>query len=337
MSKTIFITGIAGFLGSHLADHLIALGHRVKGNDNLIGGYVDNVPAQATFYNVDCNELDKLTEVMADCDIVVHCAATAHEGLSVFSPSFIVKNVMQASVNVISAAVQNQVKRIVYCSSMARYGNQSVPFVETMPVQPVDPYGIAKVGGELVLKSLCDTNNIEWNIAVPHNIIGSRQKYDDPFRNVVSIMINRCLQNKPPVIYGDGTQKRCFSHVDDCVYCLLKLILDPTIIKQTVNIGPDEEFVSINELTELVMELTEFKGKPIYVDPRPLETTLATCSANLARDLLGYKTTTTLRESVIETLNYIQQAGPRQFEYKFPIEIQNQLTPITWYNEYFNK
>jgi UDP-glucose 4-epimerase len=337
MNKTIFITGIAGFLGSHLADRLIALGYQVKGNDNLIGGYRNNVPEAAEFYNIDCNDLPVLTTAMTDVDIVVHCAATAYEGLSVFSPSFVVNNVMQASTSVISAAIQNRVERIVYCSSMARYGNQEIPFVETMSTAPVDPYGIAKVGGELVLKNLCNVNDIEWNIAVPHNIIGSRQKYDDPFRNVVSIMINRCLQNKPPVIYGDGTQKRCFSYIDDCIYCLIKLIINPNIVSQTVNIGPDEEFVTVTELADLVMELTGYTGTPIYVNARPLEVPLATCSSNLARQLLGYKTSTTLREAVIQTIEYIKRSGTKPFDYKFPIEINNNLTPMTWHNEYFNK
>lgn len=335
--QTIFITGIAGFLGSHLADRLIELGHRVKGNDNLIGGYQTNIPSAAEFYNIDCNDLSAMTKAMANVDIVVHCAATAYEGLSVFSPSFVVYNVMQASTSIISAAIQNQVGRIVYCSSMARYGNQAIPFVETMTPAPIDPYGIAKVGGELILKNLCDVNNIEWNIAVPHNIIGNRQKYDDPFRNVVSIMINRCLQNKPPVIYGNGKQKRCFSYIDDCVYCLIKMITDPDITGRTINIGPDEEFITVNELAELVMKLTEYVGTPVYVDQRPLEVPLATCSADLARKLLGYTTTTTLREAVTYTMNSIKQSGARSFDYKFPVEIKNNLTPITWHNEYFNK
>jgi UDP-glucose 4-epimerase len=337
MKETIFITGVAGFLGSHLADCLISMGYRVKGNDNLIGGYIDNVPEQCEFFQIDCNDLHSLTDAMADVDIVIHCAATAYEGLSVFSPGFIVNNVMQSSTNVISAAVQNRVKRIVYCSSMARYGNQLGPFVETMTPAPVDPYGIAKVGGEQILKSICEVNNVEWNIAVPHNIIGSRQKYDDPYRNVVSIMINRCLQNKAPVIYGNGTQQRCFSHIDDCIYCLIKLTIDPLINKQTVNIGPDEETISINELADLVIELTGYNGKPIYVESRPLEVPIATCSSNLAKQLLGYNTKTSLRDAIIETLEYIKKLGPRPFEYKFPLEIKNSLTPVTWKNDFFNK
>ena len=167
------------------------------------------------FFNFDCCSLEKMNEVMKDVDVVYHCAATAHEGLSVFSPVEITKNNYLASVSVFTSAVANKVKRIIFCSSMARYGDQKTPFTEDMIPKPIDPYAISKVAAENVLINLCELNNIEWVIAVPHNIIGPRQKYDDPFRNVVSIMINRMLQNKAPLIYGEGKQKRCFSYIDD--------------------------------------------------------------------------------------------------------------------------
>ena len=141
-----------------------------------------------------------MKELMQGVDIVYHCAATAHEGLSVFSPYEIGKNNYLASVSVFSAAVSKKVKRIIFCSSMARYGSQKYPFTEDMTPSPADPYAISKVAAEQTLINLCELNKIEWVIAVPHNIIGPKQKYDDPFRNVVSIMLNRILQNKAPII-----------------------------------------------------------------------------------------------------------------------------------------
>ena len=118
---------------------------------------------------------------------------------------------------------------------MARYGSQKIPFHEDMDPKPIDPYGISKVAAEKVLINLCDLNNIEWIIAVPHNIIGPRQKYDDPFRNVVSIMLNRMIQNKAPIIYGDGKQKRCFSYIDDCLTCLIPMVDQKNLNKQLVS------------------------------------------------------------------------------------------------------
>lgn len=326
----IFITGIGGFLGSHLADRFIELGHEVSGNDTLIGGYEDNVHEKASLYKVDCCDRSRMVEIIKGCDIVVHTAATAHEGLSVFSPDFITKNIFQASVSTISAAIENNVKRFVYCTSMARYGNQNTPFTEDMTPRPVDPYGIAKVAGEDVLKTLSETHGMEWNIAVPHNIVGPRQRYDDPFRNVMSIMINRNLQGKPAIIYGDGLQTRCFSYVDDCVNCLEKMTLDPNLVSEIINIGPDEGTITIKQLSELVSNETGCNIDPIHFPDRPREVKHAVCSANKARELLGYETRTDVRTSVIRTTEYIRRRGIKPFDYTFPLEIINDETPKTW-------
>ena len=326
----IFITGVAGFLGSHLADRFLQLGHQVAGNDILIGGYLDNVPKGVEFYTTDCCDNDLMVDAMEGSDIVIHTAATAHEGLSVFSPSFITRNIFEASVSTISAAIQVKAKRFVYCTSMARYGNQPHPFTEDMTPQPVDPYGVAKVAGEDVLKILCETHGMEWNIAVPHNIVGPRQKFDDPFRNVMSIMINRNLRGLPAIVYGDGQQTRCFSYVDDCVGCLEKMALDPKVVSQTINIGPDDGTVTIKELSKLVAEATGFKGDAIHMPDRPREVKHADCSADKARWLLGYETKTTLEQSIQETVEYIKAKGPRDFDYAYPLEIITEKTPKTW-------
>jgi len=326
----IFITGVAGFLGSHLADRFIQEGHTVAGNDTLIGGYLDNVPVGVDFYTIDCCDNHLMVKAMEGSDIVIHAAATAHEGLSVFSPDFITRNIFQASVSTISAAIQCGVKRFVYCTSMARYGNQTPPFTEDMKPAPVDPYGIAKVAGEDVLKALCDTHGMEWNIAVPHNIVGPRQRFDDPFRNVMSIMINRNLQGKPAIIYGDGLQTRCFSYVFDCINCLEKMALDPNIVYETINIGPDEQTITIKELASMVAEACNYEGEPIYLPDRPREVKHATCSSDKARKLLDYKTLTVLEKSIQETVEYIRKKGPRLFDYSYPLEIVSDKTPATW-------
>ena len=326
----IFITGVAGFLGSHLADRMLTLGHTVVGNDNLLGGYLDNVDSRVEFYDLDCNDHDKLVEIMQGSDIVIHCAATAHEGLSVFSPNFITKNIFQASVSTISAAIACGVKRFVYCSSMARYGNQPTPFKETDTPMPVDPYGIAKVAGEQILKTLCETHGMEWNIAVPHNIVGPRQRYDDPFRNVMSIMINRNLQGKPAIIYGDGKQTRCFSYIDDCIYCLEKLALDKTIVDEIVNIGPDEGTITINQLVKLIATECSFTGDPEYYPVRPCEVKDAICSSNKARTILNYRTLVDIKIAVKATADWIRARGAKPFDYSFPLEIINDKTPKTW-------
>ena len=329
-SKKILITGVAGFLGSHLAEKLSNMNHEIIGVDNLKGGYKDNIPNQIKFFNYDCCDLNKMKEIMKGVKVVYHCAATAHEGLSVFSPFEITKNNFLASVSVFTAAVSNKVERIVFCSSMARYGSQKIPFTEDMNPMPIDPYAISKVAAENVLINLCELNNIEWVIAVPHNIIGPRQKYDDPFRNVVSIMINRMLQNKAPIIYGDGNQKRCFSYIDDCLACMIPMMDQKNLNKQIINIGPDEEFVTINKVAEICSNVTGSNLKPIYKKDRPREVKHATCSADKARNLLKYRTKTDLKNGIIKTYNYIKERGAKPFEYHINLEIKNDLTPDTW-------
>lgn len=335
-SKKIFITGIAGFLGSHLADELLVKGHEVIGCDSLIGGYMDNVPDRAEFHQMDCSNLSEMKELLRDVDLVYHTACTAYEGLSVFSPTLIAQNTFQNTASVATAAVHNKVKRFVNCSSMARYGTQDkVPFTEDMLPKPQDPYGISKYGAEQLVLNLGRIHGMEVVNMVPHNIIGPRQKYDDPYRNVASIMINMMLQGRQPIIYGDGNQKRCFSFVNDCTYCLVEAGFSPKVVGETINIGPDEEFVTINQLSKAIAKLLDFKLEPTYMPGRPQEVKHATCSADKARKLLGYQTKYTLEHGLQEIIDYIKQRGVKKFRYHLPLEIVNEKTPQTWTKKMF--
>ena len=172
----VFITGVVGFLGSHIAEYLISQGHDVVGIDNLAGSETMNIPAGVNFHQIDCCDQKSVATLAQDCEAVFHCAALAYEGLSVFSPTMVCRSIFDASTSVFSAAIANRVKRIVFCSSMARYGTNTPPFQEDYTPKPQDPYGIAKVASEQVLKTLCEVHDTEYVIAVPHNIIGPRQK-----------------------------------------------------------------------------------------------------------------------------------------------------------------
>lgn len=331
----VYITGIAGFLGSNLADFYLKKNFQVSGCDNLIGGDRENVDSRIRFYKGDCENLDLMTRTMKNVDVVCHAAAFAHEGLSNISPTLITNNNVTGSVSVFTAAIRNRVKRIVYCSSMARYGNVKIPYKEDGPAEPTDPYGVAKLAAEKILKILCDTHNVEYNIAVPHNIIGPKQKYDDPFRNVVSIMINLMIQNRQPIVYGDGKQERCFSDIDDCIFCLDKLMFDPKIKSSVVNIGPDEETISINKLFEILSNKLKFNSKPLYFPDRPNEVKRAICSSDYARKKLGYKTTVSLDESLDKVISHIKKKGAKNFKYDYLLEIENENTPKTWKEKLF--
>ena len=182
---------------------------------------------------------------------------------------------------------------------------------------------------------MSDSHGIEYNIAVPHNIIGPKQKYDDPYRNVVSIMINLMLQKRRPIIYGDGKQTRNFSDIDDCIYCLDKLIRDKKIKSEIFNIGPDEDSISINELYEILSNKLQFNKDAQYVEDRPNEVKNAICSSDKARKFLSYKTIVSLSDSIDKVIKYIKKNGPKKFEYNYRLEIQNKLTPKTWKNKLF--
>ena len=332
----IFITGVAGFLGSNLADYYLKKGFRVSGCDNLIGGDIENVDPSVSFYKGNCENLEFMKQVTKNnVDVLCHTAAFAHEGLSSISPTLICNNNVTGSTAVFTAAVINKITRIVYCSSMARYGNADTPYKEGSTLDPVDPYGISKVAAEKILKVLCNTHDVEYNIAVPHNIIGPKQKYNDPYRNVVSIMTNLMLQDRSPLIYGDGEQTRCFSDIDDCVYCLDKLITDKNIVSETINIGPDEKSISINALFKMLANKIQFNKEPTYYEDRPNEVKNAFCSSERARKILDYKTTVSLDDSIDKVINYIKKTGTKDFNYNYKLEIQNDRTPITWLKKLF--
>lgn len=326
----IWITGIAGFLGSHLADSLREEGHTVYGNDNLICGQYflnkDNCSSLGIAL-IDCRDFASMSQCLKEFkpDVLVHCAATAHEGLSSFSPSFITKNIYEASVSTFSAAIAAGVKRIVYMSSMSRYGDQNPPFREDMQPKPVDPYGVAKVAAEDTLKILAKTHGIAYSILVPHNIIGTRQRSCDPYRNVAAIMINRCKQNKPIIIYGDGRQQRCFSPVLDCIPSIINAI-NGLADGEVVNIGPDTGEITINELADIILGLTRNSLIPFFVPSRPNEVHLAYTKSDKARKLLGYKEAQDIKACLKEMVDEIEA---QDFIYDFPIEIEAGC-PETW-------
>lgn len=333
--KKIFITGVAGFLGSHLADAFLKKGYIVRGCDNLIGGELINVPCGVEFYNRDLINLKGLSHLMSGCDIVYHTACTAYEGLSVFSPSLVVSNTIQISVNTFTAAIQAGANRFVHCSSMARYGTHDNIYTETTACKPQDPYGIAKYSTELLLQNLSQVHGIDLVIAVPHNIIGPRQKYDDPFRNVASIMSNLMLQNRQPIIYGDGMQTRCFTDVEDIIASMIALAEDDRAVGQIFNVGPDNDTITILELAKKIANQLGFNLDPIFVAARPQEVKHAICSSDKIKQYFNYSTTITLDESLTKLIEYIQRNGVKQFKYHLPIEIVNDKTPLPWKNKLF--
>ena len=326
----VVVTGVAGFLGSHIADAYLAKGWQVRGIDNLLGGSADNVPAGVEFHNVDLDDLEAISPVFGGADLVIHSACTAYEGLSVFSPALVVRNTVQISVNVMTASIRAKVPKFVYMSSMARYGdNCGDVFDETLEPKPQDPYGIAKLAAEQLLTNLSKVHDVDLVVLVPHNIVGARQKFDDPFRNVASIMANRMLQGKQPIIYGNGLQQRCFSFIADVIAPIMTACASDEAVGEVINIGPDESPITILELAQRLADIIDFKLDPIFMPGRPQEVAVALCSSDKARKLLGYKTTVALDYGLEDLVEWIRPRV-KDFEYHLPIEIDSDLTPKTW-------
>jgi UDP-glucose 4-epimerase len=326
----VFITGIAGFLGSHIAREGRALGWDVAGIDSMLGGDASNVPPGIAWSHDDCRDFRSYRDLLAGADVVYHCAAAPYEGLSVFSPNVVFENTLMSTAGILTAAVNAGVRRFIFCSSMSRYGHQPAPFTEDMPVMPADPYAIAKAASEDLTRNLCEIHQMEWVIAVPHNIYGPGQRYWDPFRNVAGIMINLVLQGRPPVIYGNGLQRRCLSYISDVTEPLLRLATGD-VAGEVFNIGPDgDDWVQIRALAEMILHLIGSSLEPVFFPPRPGEVFEAHCSADKARKMLDYAPRTELPDGLTRYISWIRMKGPRPFEYHLPVEISSKLTPRTW-------
>ena len=327
----VFITGVSGLLGSTMARFLINQGHEVVGIDNMIGGVETNVPELVTYIKGDVLDVELMKESMKDCEVVFHTAALPYEGLSVFSPMVTATSIVSGTLATASAAIHNKVRLFINCSSMARYGNLIPPFTENMTPTPVDPYGLAKLNAEQHLRILSDLHGLYYLTVVPHNVIGIGQRYFDPFRNVVGIMISRCLQGKPIIVYGDGEQKRSFSNVLDCIKAIYRMMESSRkdLCGQVYNIGPDDNEISIKQLAYKIGHYCEKYPNLQHYPDRPAEVKNAFCSSQKVRDEWNYNATITVEQTINEMVNWIKPRV-REFEYHLPLEFVTDKTPKTW-------
>ena len=261
-------------------------------------------------------------------DIIFHLAAYAAEGQSVFSPKEINDINLTPMNNLLVAAVNNDVKKFIFTSSMAVYGKQKPPFDENMRPEPEDPYGAAKVYCEQMLKIFKEAHGLKYTIIRPHNVYGPRQNIADPFRNVLGIWINRIMRGFPPVIYGDGEQTRAFSYVEDSMKAIANAGFFSKTDGETINVGSPEE-VSINKACEAVLKAMNSKLKPIHVKERPQEVKHAYCTTEKSKKLLRYEDIHTLETGLPKMIAWAYKNGPQKPTYRIPLEITKNA-PEVW-------
>ena len=256
MNSRVLVTGAAGFIGSHVCRHLLQQGHQVIGLDDLSGGFEDHVPRGVSFVRGSINDVELVNRLFAEhqFEYVFHLAAYAAEGLSHFIKRFNYTNNLLGSVNLINAAINTgTVKCFVFTSSIAVYGRNQLPMTEAAVPQPEDPYGIAKYAVELDLKEAHEMFGLNSVIFRPHNVYGENQNLGDRYRNVIGIFMNQIMQGQPMTIFGDGSQTRAFSFIDDVAPVIAASIVRPACYNQVYNVGADKAY-SVAELANVVAQ-----------------------------------------------------------------------------------
>ena len=304
----ILITGVAGLLGSRLADWIIENQKDVEviGIDNLSGGYIENVNDKVHFYEM--NLIDgPLEEVFVthQPDIVYHFAAYAAEGLSPFIRCFNYDNNLKSTARIVNECIKNDVKRLVFTSTMAVYGHGTGGiFDEEQVPKPIDPYGIAKYACEMDIQIAGEQHGLDWCIIRPHNVYGIKQNIWDKYRNVLGIWMFQRLNNMPVTIYGDGEQTRAFSYIDDSLQPLWRSGHLPQASKQIINLGGIEE-ISIKDAARVLNNVMG-PGEIVHLEGRH-EVKHAVPTYEKSVQLLGFEYKTNLQAGLTAMWEWVQK------------------------------
>ncbi len=328
MKVPVLVTGGAGFIGSHVAKHLLAAGYDVVVLDDLSGGFRENVPSEARFVAGDAGDVQLIESLFQQSrfEHIFHLAAYAAEGLSHFIRRYNYANNLLVSTTLLNAAVRHKAKTFVFTSSIAVYGRNQLPMTESLEPRPEDPYGIAKYAVELDLRAAHEMFGLDWVVFRPHNVYGTNQNLGDPYRNVIGIFMNQIMQGKPVTIFGDGSQTRAFSHIDDVAPVIARAVEVPAARNQVFNIGADEP-VSVKDLAQAVMNAM---GKQVPIDflPARNEVVHAFADHGKVRQVFDLsRPPISIDAGLKEMAAWAWEAGPRQGKPFTGVEIEDRLPP----------
>lgn len=324
----VIVTGAAGFIGSHVADHCLKLGMDVVATDDLSGGFRGNVPAQATWVQGDLRDADFVTDLWerhGPFQYVYHLAAYAAEGLSHFIRSYNYATNLVASMHVLNEAIKSKATCLVFTSSIAVYGANQVPMTEEQTPQPEDPYGVSKYAVELDLRAAHELFGLDYVVFRPHNVYGERQNIADRYRNVIGIFMNQVLRGLPMTIFGDGLQTRAFSHVDDVAPIIARAPLVEAAFNQVFNVGADTPY----SVLELAREVAAALDKPCAIEHLPArnEVVHAFSDHSKVRRVFQPRQPVSLREGIRRMAAWVQGHGPMPPVTFSKIEITDKLPP----------
>jgi UDP-glucose 4-epimerase len=307
--------------------HLLNMGHEVVVLDDLSGGFEDQVPQGARFVSGTITDADLVARLFAEhrFDYVYHLAAYAAEGLSHFIRRFNYENNLIGSMILLNESIKYEIKCFVFTSSIAVYGANQVPMTEDLVPQPEDPYGVAKYAVELDLRAAHEMFGLNYVIFRPHNVYGENQNIGDRYRNVIGIFMNQLMQGQPMTIFGDGTQTRAFSYIDDVAPYIARSIDVPDAYNEIFNVGADTPY-SVNSLAETVAAAMDTEPNITYLDARK-EVLHAFSDHAKAQKVFGQKGSVSLEDGIARMADWVRTVGARKSQDFENIEVRRNLPP----------
>ena len=307
------VTGGAGFIGSNTVDELVRRGHGVVVLDDLSAGKEENlaeVRNKITFLKGSITEIETLQKACHQADFVIHLAARTSVPRSVKDPIETNRINVDGTLNVLVAARDNKVKRVVFAASSSAYGETpTLPKVESMQPQPISPYGVSKYVGELYAQTFGRCYGLETVCVRYFNIFGPRQDPDSPYSGVLSRFATAFLDGTQPTVFGDGSQTRDFTFVDNAVQANLLACEAEGAVGKVFNVGTGHS-ISLNQVLELFGRIS---GKPLkanYEPPRDGDIRDSLADISRAREILGYEPTVFFEEGLQRTYDWYRTNHP---------------------------